>query len=59
MYGMGKRHKCDFCGMPACAFQLRGEEKIFLCVNHIPIEESDELPELRMPAQNRVSERER
>jgi hypothetical protein len=47
---------CIFCGMPACAYQLQEEDKISLCVNHIPIDETRELP---VPGQQRVPEQKR
>jgi hypothetical protein len=43
-------HKCARCGKPAIAYQQESDgSRIFLCPDHIPIEEHNALPEIRFP----------
>jgi hypothetical protein len=47
-------HKCARCGKSAIAYQQESDgTRVFLCPEHIPIEEHNALPEIRFPAKSK------
>ena len=49
--GMKNIHTCDYCKAPAVAYRLESDgSKTYLCCDHIPVNEGEELPELRSNA---------
>lgn len=41
------KHRCQYCKNPAFAYELVGHTKVYLCFDHIPVDETDDVRELR------------